>query len=90
MTPDSNYFDIRLATDEADLKAAQRLRYRVFVEELGGDGPMVDHVNRLERDEFDPVVDHLVLVDRRRDPVEALRGQAADLGLFDLLGGEGA
>ena len=29
-------------------------------------------------------------IDRRRDPVEALRGQAADLGLFDLLGGEGA
>ena len=28
-------------------------------------------------------------IDRRRDPVEALRGQAADLGLFDLLGGEG-
>ena len=27
-------------------------------------------------------------IDRRRDPVEALRGQAADLGLFDLLGGE--
>ena len=29
-------------------------------------------------------------IDRRRDPVEALRGQAADLGLFDLLGGESA
>ena len=29
-------------------------------------------------------------IDRRREPVEALRGQAADLGLFDLLGGEGA
>ena len=29
-------------------------------------------------------------IHRRRDPVEALRGQAADLGLFDLLGGEGA
>ena len=29
-------------------------------------------------------------IDRRRDPVESLRGQAADLGLFDLLGGEGA
>ena len=68
MTPDNNFFDVRLATDDTDLKAAQRLRYRVFVEELGGDGLMVDHEARLERDEFDPVVDHLVLIDRRRDP----------------------
>ena len=53
MTPDNNFFDVRLATDDTDLKAAQRLRYRVFVEELGGDGLMVDHEARLERDEFD-------------------------------------
>ncbi|WP_288949683.1 GNAT family N-acyltransferase, partial [uncultured Paracoccus sp.] len=66
MTPETSYFSTRLATDEADLLAAQRLRYRVFVEELGGDGALVDHQGRFERDEFDPVVDHLVLVDARR------------------------
>ena len=58
--------ETRLATDEIDLLAAQRLRYRVFVEELGGDGPLVDHLNRLERDEFDPVVDQMLLIDNRR------------------------
>lgn len=68
MTPDASWFDIRIATSEADLLSAQRLRYRVFVEELGGDGPMVDHALRLERDEFDSIVDHLVLVDVRRPP----------------------
>lgn len=68
MTPDTSWFDIRLATTEADLLSAQRLRYRVFVSELGGTGPLVDHAAGLERDEFDPVVDHLVLVDTRRDP----------------------
>lgn len=67
MTPESPRFKIRLATDQADLLAAQRLRYRVFVEELGGDGALVDHAARLERDEFDPVVDHLILVDNHRD-----------------------
>lgn len=66
MKSDPSYFDIRIATSERDLRAAQRLRYRVFVEELGGDGPLVDHENRLERDEFDPVVDHLCLIDKRR------------------------
>ncbi|WP_431299019.1 GNAT family N-acetyltransferase [Tabrizicola sp. BL-A-41-H6] len=59
---------LRLAASEADLLSAQRLRYEVFIEELGGDGPLVDHAKRLERDAFDPFFDHLVLVDRRRDP----------------------
>ena len=47
--------------------AAQRLRYRVFVRELGGDGPFVDHASGLERDAFDAACDHLLLVDDRRD-----------------------
>lgn len=68
MTPETRFFDIRLARSEADLLASQRLRYRVFVQELGGDGDLVDHAAQLERDEFDPHVDHLVLVDNRRDP----------------------
>ncbi|SMX28238.1 hypothetical protein TRP8649_02354 [Pelagimonas phthalicica] len=62
-------FRTRLARDDADLKAAQRLRYEVFVEELGGDGPLVDHENRLERDRFDPFFDHLLLLDENRDGV---------------------
>jgi len=59
-------FTVRLATDEADLHAAQRLRYDVFVSELGGDGPLVDHETRLERDRFDPFFDHLLLADESR------------------------
>jgi L-ornithine Nalpha-acyltransferase len=50
--------------------AAQRLRYEVFVAELGADGPMVDHAARLERDAYDAHVDHLVLIDPRRDPAD--------------------
>lgn len=68
VTPDTSPFRSRLAESEPDLLAAQRLRYRVFVEELGGDGPLVDHAGRFERDEFDGVNDHLILVDTRRDP----------------------
>lgn len=60
-------FLVRLATDERDLLGAQRLRYQVFVEELGGDGPLVDHPGRLERDAFDPFYDHMILVDPLRD-----------------------
>jgi len=67
MTLDTTQFQVRLAVSETDLLAAERLRYRVFVEELGGDGPLVDHAGRFERDEFDPVMDHLILVDTTRD-----------------------
>jgi putative hemolysin len=54
-------FTVALARDAAEIAEAQRLRYTVFVEELGGDGPLVDHAARLERDRFDPHVDHLLL-----------------------------
>lgn len=57
---------VRLATCETDLAAAQRLRYRVFVDELGGTGPLVDHDACRERDEFDAHCDHLILVDPAR------------------------
>jgi L-ornithine Nalpha-acyltransferase len=59
---------VRLARSDRDLRAAQRLRYQVFVQELGARGPGVDHQARLERDHFDPHVDHLLLIDSRRDP----------------------
>lgn len=65
MKLDSGYLQVRLARSEADLRASERLRYRVFVEELGGDGPLVDHAGRFERDAFDPFYEHLVLVDTR-------------------------
>lgn len=57
-------FHVRLAQNAADLQAAQRLRYQVFVEELGGAGALVDHKARLERDHYDDHCDHLLLEDR--------------------------
>jgi putative hemolysin len=92
MSPDASCFEIRLARDHCDLLAAQRLRYTVFVQELGAQGTGVDHARRLEHDAFDAVNDHLVLVDTRRDPatldhvVGAYRlltgARAADFGRF--------
>ncbi|WP_299675566.1 GNAT family N-acyltransferase [uncultured Roseobacter sp.] len=62
-------FLVRLAETDDDLKAAQRLRYEVFVEELGGGGALVDHAARLERDRFDPFFDHMLLWDEARGAV---------------------
>ncbi|WP_422049937.1 GNAT family N-acetyltransferase [Shimia sp.] len=67
MTAQAPDFEVKIVSSEAELKAAQRLRYRVFVEELGADGPMVDHEAKLEQDRFDAHFDHLILIDHARD-----------------------
>lgn len=56
-------FRLSLAEDAESLRAAQALRYDVFVRELGGGGPLVDHDARREQDRFDPFFDHLLLHD---------------------------
>ena len=86
MIADKSFLDLRLARTEVDLHGAQRLRYRVFVEEMRGDGAGVDHRARLESDRFDAFSDHLVLIDKRRDP-ETLDHV---VGVYRLLPGEAA
>jgi L-ornithine Nalpha-acyltransferase len=84
MTTDDSSLTLRLAASPRDLAAAQRLRYRVFVQELGGTGPLVDHMARLERDDFDDVFDHLLLIDPARD-ADALDDV---VGVYRLLPGD--
>ncbi|KAA9008889.1 GNAT family N-acetyltransferase [Histidinibacterium aquaticum] len=59
-------FELRIARSRDEIEAAQRLRYEVFVEELGGTGAGVDHGARLETDDFDGAAQHLLLLDRSR------------------------
>lgn len=80
-------FSVRLARTEEDLRAAQALRYQVFVTELGGDGELVDHVAGLERDRFDPFFDHMLLTDTNSDQVVGVyrlltSDRAAEVGQF--------
>lgn len=57
-------FSIKLATSPEERLAAQRLRYRVFVEELGAVTDATSDRLKLERDEFDAYFDHLILQDK--------------------------
>lgn len=77
---------VRLARDGADIRAAQRLRYGVFVHELGAAGETVDHAQRLEIDPLDEACDHLLLIDRKRE--EGALDQV--VGVYRLLSDEGA
>ncbi len=65
-------FDVRLARTEEEIASAQRLRYRVFVEEMGAPAAAADHARRLEMDRFDPVFDHLIMIDLARPPADPL------------------
>lgn len=63
MTKDLTRFSVKIADHDRELHEAQRLRYQVFVQELGGEGELVDHDAELERDAFDPYFEHMILRD---------------------------
>ena len=70
---------VSLARRQDDVEAAQRLRYQVFVEEMGA---RVDSTQPgIESDRFDPFCQHLIVRDRTRDRV---------VGCYRILTDEGA
>ncbi|SHH15399.1 GNAT family N-acetyltransferase [Marivita hallyeonensis] len=81
MLQDAPTLHVSLARSDSDLRAAQRLRYEVFIAELGGDGPDVDHDARLERDRFDAFADHLLL----HDPLQSEGPTGGVVGVYRLL-----
>lgn len=82
--------EVRLARSPAEVEAAQRLRFEVFVREWGARGAAAGGPpgqGEREEDEYDALMDHLVVVDRARGErvvgtyrllrQERLRGDAA-------------
>jgi len=68
---------VRLADGEADLRAAQALRHRVFYEERGA-LPTAEAPAGLDSDPYDAVCDHLLVV-------EQAAGEERILGTYRLL-----
>jgi len=54
---------VRLAADADEVTAAQALRYAVFHDEMGARADRVTRALRLDRDAYDAVADHLVVID---------------------------
>ncbi|NSY41148.1 GNAT family N-acetyltransferase [Leisingera sp. ANG59] len=80
-------FSVKIADTDDELRAAQALRYDVFVRELRGGGEMVDHDAGLERDRFDPFFDHMLVTDEATGTVAGVYrllrdDQAARAGQF--------
>jgi putative hemolysin len=55
---------IRQARNDAEVRVAQRLRYRVFHEEMGA---KADSENKIDSDRFDAICDHLLVIKARSE-----------------------
>ena len=79
--------DVRLATTKSEIRAAQKLRYRVFFEEGAARPDPTARLIRRDVCRFDRVCDHLVVVD---NAVLRVDGAPTVVGAYRLLRGEAA
>lgn len=62
----SGNLGVRLAVDADEIDAVQALRYRVFYQEMGARPDAAAAAAHRDRDDFDAVADHLLVVDHDR------------------------
>lgn len=87
MRIEAGRFTVRMAESQEDVAAAQRLRYRVFVEEMGATPSAEDRADRRERDRFDPYFEHMLLIDNEAVNPDVERGV---VGVYRLMRGQAA
>jgi putative hemolysin len=71
---------VRIATTAAEIDAVQALRYRVFYEEMGAVPDRAAALAHRDRDSFDEVADHLLVVDHAIGP-----GPEGVIGTYRLI-----
>jgi putative hemolysin len=77
--------EVRMARSSAEVEAAQRLRYRVFYEEMNAVPTAAMRATRRDFDKYDSFCDHILVVDKQaRDE----NGEFAVVGTYRLLRGE--
>jgi len=81
----SGNLGVRLAADSAEVDAVQALRYRVFYQELGARADAVTISTQRDRDAYDTVADHLVVIDHALG-----EGAESVVGTYRLIQREGA
>ena len=77
--------EVRLATTRSEIRRAQRLRYKVFYEEMSAVAPAHLKLIRRDKDAFDKVCDHLLVIDHahKRGPLKAMKPKV--VGTYRLL-----
>jgi putative hemolysin len=77
--------ELRLARDARDLREAQRLRFRVFYEEMSALANPMSALLRRDADRFDRVCDHLIVLDRAERSHLAIGAGPKVVGTYRLL-----
>ncbi len=62
--------EVRLARKRVDIKLAQRLRYKVFYEEMSATPSLATKMRRRDHDAYDAICDHLLVVDTASPTLE--------------------
>ena len=75
--------EVRLAGEKCDIKRAQRLRYRVFYENGTAIADAATLLARRDKDAFDKICDHLLVIDHAARP--SMRGRQPVVGTYRLL-----
>jgi L-ornithine Nalpha-acyltransferase len=76
--------EVRLAQTAAEVRRAQKLRYRVFFKEGGAIADGATKLARRDVDGFDPLCDHLLVIDHAAE-VKRLGRAPAVVGTYRLL-----
>ncbi|MGL4241968.1 MAG: GNAT family N-acetyltransferase [Beijerinckiaceae bacterium] len=77
--------EVRLATTRKDIRRAQRLRYKVFYEEMGAIPSATQQLSRRDKDAFDRVCDHLLVYDLAHVAGPLKRPKPKVVGTYRLL-----
>ena len=75
----SGQLDVRLATSEEEIAAAQTLRYQIFYDEMGAKPSPKMMALRRDVDDYDAICDHLLVIDHGFD------GKPHVVGTYRLL-----
>lgn len=76
---------VRIASTEAEIDAVQAMRYRIFYQEMGARADPAIAASQRDRDAYDAVADHLLVVDHAIGP-----GPEGVVGTYRLIPREAA
>jgi putative hemolysin len=77
-----NSLEIRLATRARDVRLAQKLRFRVFYDEMSATPNPVTYLSKRDIDLYDGICDHLIVIDRS---LSKARSRFGVVGTYRLL-----
>lgn len=80
----SGSLEVRLARKKSEIRRAQRLRYKVFYEEMSATPNALALLSRRDEDAYDAIFDHLLVIDRA-DPSKGRWRRSKVVGTYRVL-----